>query len=108
MNWFKQHLNWTMFLAWIIALAIFLGSIPIYAQRDSTDILLYFMGFYFLVILLVSAWVLRQKGRSLWYLCLFFLREIYIIIICAMENRRTAIITERPQNQAKEMTSPEV
>lgn len=91
MSWYKKHLNWTMFLAWIIALAIFLGSIPIYAQRESADVLLYFMGFYFLVILLVSAWVLRQKGRSLWYLWLFFLREIYIIIICAMENRRIAM-----------------
>jgi hypothetical protein len=91
MNWFRKHLNWTMFLSWILALIIFLVSIPLYAQRENADVILYFMGFYFVVILLVSAWVLRQKGRSLWYLCLFFLREIYVIIICSMENRRTII-----------------
>jgi len=69
MSWFKRHLNWTLVIAWLLLslLACFVLS------------MIGWFGIlaYLLMILVVSGWVLKQKGRSLtnllWFLLFFCL-----------------------------------
>lgn len=58
MGWFQQHLNWT----WVFAYVIW---IPLNASESG---LVGLVAAIFL--LLVSGWVIKQKGRSLWWILL--------------------------------------
>ena len=74
MNWFERHLNWTWLFAYLLSwllyalvlvvlalAATFISHLAIYAVAGllSSSFLL-----------VVSRWVLIQKGRSLWWLLL--------------------------------------
>ena len=58
MNWFQRHLNWT----WVFAYLIW---IPLNLSHSIT---LWIIGDIFLLV--VSGWVIKQKGRSLWWIFL--------------------------------------
>ena len=58
MNWFQRHLNWT----WVFAYLIW---IPLNASDDAIPPII---GAIFLLV--VSGWVIKQKGRSLWWVLL--------------------------------------
>lgn len=58
MNWFQRHLNWT----WVFAYLIW---IPLNASDDAAPQII---GSIFL--LLLSGWVIKQKGRRLWWILL--------------------------------------
>lgn len=58
MNWFQRHLNWT----WVFA---YLLWIPL---NWSYNIIISIIGCIFLLV--VSGWVIKQKGRSLWWIFL--------------------------------------
>ena len=58
MSWFQRHLNWT----WVFAYLIW---IPLNASRDVEPQII---GAIFLLV--VSGWVIKQKGRSLWWVLL--------------------------------------
>ena len=58
MNWFQRHLNWT----WVFAYLIWIS------MNASNDIVPQIMGDIFLLV--VSGWVIKQKGRSLWWILL--------------------------------------
>ncbi|MFC1871293.1 hypothetical protein ACFLYF_02685 [Chloroflexota bacterium] len=58
LNWFQRHLNWT----WVFTYLIW---IPLNASDDAFPPII---GGIFL--LLVSGWVIKQKGRSLWWILL--------------------------------------
>lgn len=58
MNWFQRHLNWTWLFAYLI-------WIPLnYSDNTMPPII----GAIFLLV--VSGWVIKQKGRSLWWILL--------------------------------------
>lgn len=64
MNWFRQHLNWTVVLAALIAL-------PVRALSEGIpDILLSFLVFLIglAIVLGIIGWTLRQRNRSLFWL----------------------------------------
>lgn len=75
-NWFKRHLNWTWIfgygLLWI--LPPLGGILAVVVSPETTEEALYSLAglLYFLVLLVVvlplSIWVLKKKGRSLWWL----------------------------------------
>jgi hypothetical protein len=62
MNWFKIHLNWTLVISfpeeqlWKIIVSLVIMEVEFWS-----------------LILFVSAWVLKRKNRSLWWLCVLFI-----------------------------------
>jgi len=57
-SWFQRHLNWTLIFAYLIWLPLNL----------SYDIAPQIIGA--ILLLFVSGWVIKQKGRSLWWVLL--------------------------------------
>ena len=77
MRWFKKHLNWTWVFAWILInlLGWLLASITVSAEPNISQVLI--GGIRILVIIyssllmfIVSAWVVNEKGHSLWWILL--------------------------------------
>ena len=63
MKWFEKHLNWT----WVLANSVIVvGSLWVRGGLVTVGIAIVAL----LAILLVSGWVIIQKGRSLWWLLL--------------------------------------
>ena len=58
LNWFQRHLNWTWFFAYLI-------WIPLNSTR-YLDVQI--IGS--VLLLIASGWVIKQKGRSLWWILL--------------------------------------
>ena len=58
LNWFQRHLNWT----WVL---VYLAWIPLNA---SDELVPQIIGA--ILLLLVSGWVVKRKGRSLWWVLL--------------------------------------
>lgn len=61
MNWFQRHLNWTWVLAYLIWFVL----------NASESVVVEVVAAVFLLI--VSGWVIRRKGRRLWWLLLSWL-----------------------------------
>ena len=81
MDWFKRHLNWTMFIVWIGVpfLLLLIGE-----AIGNSEITLLCVP-WLLVILITACWVLHQKGRSwAWIL----LGGIGLFITFCLENKR--------------------
>lgn len=90
MNWFKNHLNWTFFIAWLVGIGLYLSTIPIMINSEGPEIFILFYVLFIIWLLLVGGWFLKQKGRSLWYLIMLpFLREIGVIVFLLLENKKT-------------------
>jgi len=90
MKWFREHLNWTFFIAWLVGIGLYLSTIPIMVSSEGPEIFILFYSLFIIWLLLVGGWFLKQKGRSLWYLLMLpFLREIGVIIFVLLENKKT-------------------
>ena len=63
MNWFRRHLNWTWVFAYLIWFPLNASAID---QPSFTIPSLVGTGF----LLVVSIWVIKQKGRRLWWVLL--------------------------------------
>lgn len=61
MNWFQKHLNWTSVLSYLLW---FIGNA---GESVIARILTFIAAIFWLV---VSGWVIKQKGRSLWWILL--------------------------------------
>ena len=74
MNWFQRHLNWTYVLGWLLTLVLclILGFVMVMIDPNISDDDLEVMGNLVggVIMLVVSGWVIIQKGRSLWWLLL--------------------------------------
>ncbi|MCX6001524.1 MAG: hypothetical protein NTY79_03190 [Chloroflexi bacterium] len=71
MGWFKRHLNWT----WGISFLLWFCLLLIQAIVPFRGILLLITGtidsfILFPAWIVASVWVLKKKGRSLWWLIL--------------------------------------
>ena len=72
MNWFQRHLNWTWVLAYLLILVgafmfgALMGILDPNVDEDAVGVVAEIFGGIFIII--VSGWVIRQKGRSLWWL----------------------------------------
>ena len=89
MKLFKQHLNWTLFLAILISnvLVYYWGNLtPSGGNLDASVFL--FIGA-ILLTLEAEIWYLKQKGRSLWNLCWNPLPYIGFIVIFMLENHKS-------------------
>ena len=81
MNWFRKHLNWTLVFCMIAGYAVAFGlTVPTYlisllAGGEATyNFVITILWIVFLIfVTLISGWVLRNKGQSLWYLLFFIL-----------------------------------
>jgi hypothetical protein len=91
-SWFSRHLNWTWVLGVLLfyVVQIFIGLIwgiskglsgHSYYQSELDDLSFWGWLFPFLFIYLpVSGWVIKKKGRSLWFVLLsaFFFLPLWI------------------------------
>lgn len=91
MNWFRRHLNWTLSITWLVCvptatLCVNLLEYSIYENLSVTAPAL-IAGIFALVCVImlwvVTIWVIKQKGRSLFQLfwCLLPLGFIAILIL---------------------------
>ena len=97
-NWFERHLNWTAVLSWIAfyTLCFMVGllvgslwsSLGVLGEDTRFNILLYtaLIGFGAAWLIPSNAWILRQKGRSLWWLLLPIAPFGWIVFL-SLENR---------------------
>ena len=96
-NWFERHLNWTVGLNYFIVAAI--RTAIVYSSPGSNS-LWYTVWIILLVeIVLVCAWALRKKGRSLWWLLLLLLGFvglglIGLILILTFKNLNSPRLEE--------------
>jgi len=97
MNWFNNHPNWALFIAWIIGNGlIYLGRIiaPLDGSLAFEWISLFILAF--ILILGAEIWCLIQKRRSIWY---FLIPFIGLFIILSLENKRIIKDKEYLDNQ---------
>lgn len=66
-NWFQRHLNWTWVLAYLLWFVI-----NAYAN-DPFGIVWWLSLVAAIFCLIVSGWVIKQKGRRLWWLLLYWI-----------------------------------
>ncbi len=95
MNWFKQHLNWTLFIG-VIIVEIPL-AVVIYGVEDiSLPALFTTIGATLVAEFSLEIWYLHQKKRSYTYLLLNFLKPFYIpigfFIMLGLANKREAVV----------------
>jgi type III secretory pathway component EscS len=98
LNWFQRHLNWTWFLFAVVGtfllsfvIGLIVGLTDPYARYISDETLywlIYLIGI--AVELILGAWVLRRKARSLWWLLILFIPFGWIVFLC-LDNRRELI-----------------
>ncbi len=79
-SWFERHLNWSLV---ILCLP---GTLSMRAASEY--MILWFFGL--ILWLPVVFWVLREKGRSLWWLLVLLIPVIPLFIILCLENKREA------------------
>ena len=85
LNWFKRHLDWTLGFAAVSAYGIAFGASSIFeftfptVPYEVTDVVFALVSN--IIILPVALWVLRQKGRKLWWLFILFAPFGWIFII---------------------------
>ena len=97
MSWFKQHLNWSLIIIWFVPALLLIPLLN--TVSDTNSFLNIYMTVYGLAILVVSGWVLKQKGRSLFNLFWLVLSWIGIIIILCLENRAgNRVVQEETEN----------
>lgn len=66
--WFKKHLNWTYLIIWLIGGSLFGGGDTLVETDYWLGLIMLWLG---VVVLWANAiWVIRRKGRSLWWLAL--------------------------------------
>jgi len=87
MNWFNKHLNWTYVIINVIA-GIITGVIMVGAIRSILDnpgvipAQLIIGGLVsFVITLAASAWILRKKGQSLWFLALVLASSLILFVL---------------------------
>ena len=85
-NWFEQHLNWTLFFAWLLLLATV--SIATSATLANTDFAVIAIWIVLLLFIGVEIWVLVQKKRSGWWLL------FSPIVVMCLTNKRDNINDE--------------
>jgi hypothetical protein len=88
MSWFKNHLNLSLFFAWLVANFLFFTGIILTSESGELAvgwvILFVLAG---ILILGTEVWYLLQKRRSLFYLFLNLLNWIGFLILLALENK---------------------
>jgi len=78
MEWFKRHLNWTWVFCWLLMVALSYTYRLVTGLVDQASIggaiacLVCFLLWISSIIfwLVISGWVIKQKGESLWWLLL--------------------------------------
>jgi hypothetical protein len=89
-NWFQRHLHLTWALSYLLVLvgAFVFGVLVWFADPNISENAVggVTMIFGIIFMLVVSGWVIKQKGRSLWWLLLFFVPFGWISFFL-LENR---------------------
>ncbi len=63
MNWFRRHLNWTYVLAYLLSFVL-----NLYADES---VVAWWLSLVTAILwLVISGWVIKRKGRSLWWILL--------------------------------------
>jgi uncharacterized membrane protein len=83
MDWFNKHLNWTYVFVLIIGYAIMAATLPALLADTSVIPLAFVIGMIvaFILTMAGSAWILRKKGQSLWFLALAFVFFFALVIL---------------------------
>ncbi len=90
MNWFKRHLNWSLFLSSVVAIIlVYTGASIMGAGESNWPIFVSLLVISVTFMLWVEIWYLRQKGRSLWNLFQNLLPyPLSLIMLLKLRNQR--------------------
>jgi hypothetical protein len=66
-NWFRRHLNWTYVLACVVWFVFNMSS------NETFDVVWWLSLIAAISWLVISGWVIKQKGQSLWWILLSWL-----------------------------------
>jgi len=104
MEWFEKHLNWTWAFSWLLMQIISLTSYVLTISANETSIsgaiiiLVSFLLSIFSIIfwLVVSGWVIKQKGESLWWILLSgWWSPVWLRNIRTMAKEQMALIHDK-------------
>ena len=85
-DWCKRHLNWTYVFGRILIITALLLVFGVdYVDTDSGLWLL--VGLDTLTTMLLCGWILREKGRSLWWLIFLFVSRMGFLVLL-FKNKR--------------------
>jgi hypothetical protein len=85
-TWVERHVNVSMALGWLaVAAASFILLFP--TQNESGSVLFSIYGSLSLLGLLIGAWGLKAKGRSLSWM-VFFLIPFGFLVLFVLKNSR--------------------
>jgi hypothetical protein len=72
-NWLEEHLNWTAFLAWFLTYPFEVIAATSWEVFPNNIVIpLALTALCLVVVIPLWAWLLRRKGKSLWWLLLVF------------------------------------
>ena len=95
-GWFKRHLNWALIIALIVFGSVIVAGDELVGEGDRlAGLVMMWVG---IPLCLASyAWVIKQKGRSLWCLLYILLNPVFglgtIIVLC-LENRASERVAQ--------------
>ncbi len=94
-NWCKRHLN---IILTVFHLIVGTAVNLMLARMTFGDPVYFAIGVGSVVsVLVATAWFLRQKSRSLWYLIFAVLSWVGFIVLLCLENRSTKPLVESSQ-----------
>jgi hypothetical protein len=100
-NWFRRHLNWTLVIALVAinAATFVLVFLAYYFWITEVADAVYWLCLVGNIILtaIVGAWVLGQKGRSLWWLLLTPFWIGWVVWLSLDNKRQISVWVHRPQ-----------
>lgn len=101
MNWFKKHLNWTIFLFLVLSIIILVVVVLVTGYEEDNIAYLIVLLLLFVASFFVNGWILVQKNRNLWWLALNWLNFGWIIYMI-LENK-TVKYTQAEQNNVLDL-----
>lgn len=86
MNCFRRHLNWTLVFGWVMTMWLFIMPAVFEFHFGGGDIAAIYMWLVVSMGVVITAWALKQKGRSLFNLFWLLLSWIGIVVILCMRK----------------------
>ena len=83
MNWFREHLNWTVVFSWLASYCVFIGiagllvllipeDVHLNKVMEPLSLAIVLTVSFLLLPISVAIWTLREKNRRLWWVLLLY------------------------------------
>jgi membrane protein DedA with SNARE-associated domain len=87
MEWFKEHPNWTVFLAWIISNVILLTASFTITNQNS-QVWWFILAIYIVIFYSALIWSVWVKRRSMFNLFYLLIPAVGCLIVWSLSDKR--------------------